>query len=85
MCRMDFRSNDMLENVPSTSAFALAHNFVQENPQVTETMVFDTNTSNNTTTAANTIVNDQPSPEYLQRKLYFLLEHLKKMHSELPE
>lgn len=25
------------------------------------------------------------SPEYLQRKLYFLLEHLKKMHSELPE
>lgn len=25
------------------------------------------------------------SPEYLQRKLYFLLEHLKRMHSELPE
>lgn len=25
------------------------------------------------------------SPEMLQRKLYFLLEHLKKMHSELPE
>lgn len=25
------------------------------------------------------------SPEYLQRKLYFLLEHLKEMHSELPE
>lgn len=23
--------------------------------------------------------------EYLQRKLYFLLEHLKKMHSDLPE
>ena len=27
----------------------------------------------------------QPSPEFLQRKLYFLLEHLKEMHSELPE
>lgn len=26
-----------------------------------------------------------PTPEYLQRKLYFLLEHLKQMHSELPE
>lgn len=26
-----------------------------------------------------------PSPEYLQQKLYFLLEHLKKMHSALPE
>lgn len=25
------------------------------------------------------------TPEYFQRKLYFLLEHLKKMHSELPE
>lgn len=28
---------------------------------------------------------DQPSPEYLQRKLYFLVEHLKTMHSKLPE
>lgn len=27
----------------------------------------------------------QLSPEFLQRKLYFLLENLKKMHSELPE
>lgn len=26
-----------------------------------------------------------PTPEYLQQKLYFLLEHLKKMHSALPE
>lgn len=25
------------------------------------------------------------SPEYFQRKLYFLLEQLKTMHSELPE
>lgn len=29
--------------------------------------------------------NENLSPEFLQRKLYFLLEHLKKMHSELPE
>lgn len=29
--------------------------------------------------------NEKLSPEFLQRKLYFLLEHLKKMHSELPE
>lgn len=28
---------------------------------------------------------DEISPEYLQRKLYFLLEQLKQMHSELPE
>lgn len=25
------------------------------------------------------------SPEYMQRKLYFLLEQLKTMHNELPE
>lgn len=25
------------------------------------------------------------SPEYMQRKLYFLLENLKNFHSELPE
>lgn len=37
------------------------------------------------TTSQNTDANEQVSPEYLQRKLYFLLEHLKKMHSELPE
>lgn len=29
--------------------------------------------------------NEQLSPEFLQSKLYFLLEHLKKMHGELPE
>lgn len=28
---------------------------------------------------------EQPSPEFLQRKLYFLVEHLKTMHSKLPE
>lgn len=34
-------------------------------------------------TSAATI--EELSPEFLQRKLYFLLEHLKKMHGELPE
>lgn len=33
----------------------------------------------------NTIGVDQPSPEFLQRKLYFLVEQLKMMHSKLPE
>lgn len=28
---------------------------------------------------------EHPSPEFLQRKLYFLVEHLKTMHSKLPE
>lgn len=37
-------------------------------------------TSYNTTEAS-----EKLSPEFLQRKLYFLLEHLKKMHCELPE
>ena len=27
----------------------------------------------------------QPSPEFLQRKLYFLVDQLKQMHSALPE
>lgn len=30
-------------------------------------------------------LNANSSPEYLQRKLYFLLKHLKKMHSDLNE
>lgn len=49
-------------------------------------------TTGSTSTLENTeennsadINNEHLSPEYLQRKLYFLLEHLKKMHSELPE
>ncbi|KAH8270636.1 hypothetical protein KR018_012622, partial [Drosophila ironensis] len=27
----------------------------------------------------------QPTPEFLQRKIYFLVDHLRAMHSELPE
>lgn len=41
-----------------------------------ESLQVTSDTSNN---------NPDVSPEYLQRKLYFLLENLKKMHSELPE
>lgn len=35
--------------------------------------------------AAITYTRDQQGPEYMQRKLYFLLEQLKLMHQELPE
>lgn len=38
-----------------------------------------------TSTSTLLIVENKQSPEHLQRKLYFLLEHLKKMHSELTE
>lgn len=31
------------------------------------------------------VLPETPSPEYLQRKLYFLLEQLKNMHQALPE
>lgn len=41
--------------------------------------------STKTSTEGCSDTNEQFSPEYLQRKLYFLLEHLKNMHSELPE
>lgn len=72
---MDYRTNDMLANIPSTSAFALAQESVEA-----EKMAYGVNTTTDTSATI-----DQPSPEFLQRKLYFLLEHLKKMHSELPE
>lgn len=32
-----------------------------------------------------TVADPFSNQEYLQRKLYFLLEHLKKMHGDLPE
>ncbi len=35
--------------------------------------------------STDTLNEEYHSPEYLQRKLYFLLEQLKTMHSELPE
>lgn len=66
--------NEIFGNMPSTSVFALA----QQRSEPVESMAFDAN-------CIDAASNEQPSPEFLQRKLYFLLEHLKKMHSELPE
>lgn len=43
------------------------------------------NGEENANTAESVDDTNTPSPEYLQQKLYFLLEHLKKMHSALPE
>lgn len=78
---MEFQTNDELESEPSTSsAFALAFENATE-AEIENPMAFDVNN----TDANGCGVNDQPSPEFLQRKLYFLLEHLKKMHGELPE
>lgn len=40
----------------------------------------------NEETPESEILNEEyQTPEYLQRKLYFLSEQLKTMHSELPE
>lgn len=75
---MEFKSTEILENEPSTSAFALAcENTTEASDE--NLMAFDADN-----TDANG-ANDQPTPEFLQRKLYFLLENLKTMHSELPE
>lgn len=35
--------------------------------------------------AVDSLEEAQLSPEYLQRKLYFLVDQLKKMHAQLPE
>lgn len=43
----------------------------------------DNNDSDNDNYEHNSDANH--TPEYFQRKLYFLLEHLKVMHGELPE
>lgn len=47
--------------------------------------IIETKDAATTAESIYTDTNEQISPEYLQRKLYFILEHLKKMHSELPE
>lgn len=55
----------------------------------------NSNIENETPETENTVINEvenveidlisQPSPEYLQKKLYFLLEQLKVMHAALQE
>lgn len=48
--------------------------------------IIEESTSEDIIEVANDGEREEPlSPEMVQRKLYFLLEHLKKMHSELPE
>lgn len=54
----------------------------QPNNQSTlEPIISDTISTNETESGDG----EQPTPEFLQRKLYFLVEHLKTMHSKLPE
>lgn len=48
-----------------------------------EAVFSDSQDSQNSSTHSE--VQYEPSPEYLQRKLYFLLEHLKDYHSKLPD
>lgn len=78
--KMEFNDNDIFGTIPSTSAFAYAPEKSEVAATVTETPESDINTNDGDASAI-----DQPSPEFLQRKLYFFLEHLKKMHSDLPE
>lgn len=68
---------------PSDDTFSFVN--IQENStaaeQTSEATIFTEAASTDSATEAN----EQLSPEFLQRKLYFLLENLKKMHGELPE
>ncbi|TDG42841.1 hypothetical protein AWZ03_010750 [Drosophila navojoa] len=43
--------------------------------------------NSNSSESSNATANQQqhPTPEFLQRKIYFLMDQLKEMHSELPE
>lgn len=72
-----------MECEPSVSSecavFSESASVVQDTSEISETP----STVSIDTSA--TSASEQLSPEFLQRKLYFLLEHLKKMHSELPE
>lgn len=52
-----------------------------DNQSTLEPIISDTIPTNETESGDG----EQPSPEFLQRKLYFLVEHLKAMHSKLPE
>ncbi|XP_031623321.1 gonadal protein gdl [Contarinia nasturtii] len=47
--------------------------------------IHEKNNVSSTENISSDINNEHQSPQYLQQKLYFLLEHLKTMHSELPE
>ncbi|XP_063710147.1 gonadal protein gdl [Culicoides brevitarsis] len=61
----------------------LDNEFPQSQP--TETIQPASETASTDDAETSNQSNPEHSPEYLQRKLYFLLEHLKKYHEELPE
>ncbi|XP_017034298.1 gonadal protein gdl [Drosophila kikkawai] len=44
-----------------------------------------TNEGNSNSSEAAPLELQQPTPEYIQRKIYFLVDHLRKFHAELPE
>lgn len=68
-----------MENAEETSNMSGSDHEASINTQSNECTDETTNQSNEYTD------DNHQSPEYLQRKLYFLLEQLKTMHSELPE
>lgn len=70
--------NEFPETLPEISA-----SFISD-VSTLETVVIpdDQECSNH---SADSISAPEHTPEYLQRKLYFLLEHLKQYHEELPE
>ncbi|KAH8324917.1 hypothetical protein KR074_005143 [Drosophila pseudoananassae] len=45
----------------------------------------DIATTNEGSSNSSEVEQHQPTPEYLQRKIYFLVDQLRKMHEELPE
>ncbi|XP_020798130.1 gonadal protein gdl [Drosophila serrata] len=44
-----------------------------------------TNEGNSNSSEAALSEQQEPTPEYIQRKIYFLVDHLRKFHAELPE
>lgn len=68
-----------MSGVKSTELFAVASSSTTVQDKI------ETQDAATTAETTCTDTNEQLSPEYLQRKLYFMLEHLKKMHSDLPE
>ncbi|KAH8404500.1 hypothetical protein KR222_008463 [Zaprionus bogoriensis] len=45
----------------------------------------EASSSSNDTAGDSEMSHQQPTPEFLQRKIYFLMDQLKAMHAELPE
>lgn len=75
------------DSIPSENALSApeAHESAEILANETTEMMTTVTPEEIPTETSDSGANEQFSPEYLQRKLYFLLENLKKMHSELPE